>query len=84
MHHHRSEHWVVVSGTGKVTIDDKIVLISPNESTYVPVGAKHRLENPGRVPLTLIEVSAVTTWARTTSFASTTFTVAPDQGHSLG
>jgi mannose-1-phosphate guanylyltransferase len=56
MHHHRSEHWVVVSGTGKVTIDDKIVLISPNESTYVPVGAKHRLENPGRVPLTLIEV----------------------------
>jgi mannose-1-phosphate guanylyltransferase/mannose-6-phosphate isomerase len=56
MHHHRSEHWVVVSGTGKVTVDDKEVLLSPNESTYVPVGAKHRLENPGRVPLTLIEV----------------------------
>jgi mannose-1-phosphate guanylyltransferase len=56
MHHHRSEHWVVVSGTGKVTIDDTVVLLAPNESTYVPVGAKHRLENPGRVPLTLIEV----------------------------
>jgi len=56
MHHHRSEHWVVVSGTGRVTVDDKVVLLAPNESTYVPVGAKHRLENPGRVPLTLIEV----------------------------
>jgi len=56
MHHHRSEHWVVVSGTGKVTVDDKVVLLAPNESTYVPIGAKHRLENPGRVPLTLIEV----------------------------
>ncbi len=56
MHHHRSEHWVVVSGTGKVTVDEKVVLLAPNESTYVPVGAKHRLENPGRVPLTLIEV----------------------------
>ena len=56
MHHHRSEHWVVVSGTGRVTVDDKTVLLAPNESTYVPVGAKLRLENPGRVPLTLIEV----------------------------
>lgn len=56
MHHHRSEHWVVVRGTGKVTVDDRVVLLAPNESTFVPVGAKHRLENPGRVPLTLIEV----------------------------
>ncbi len=56
MHHHRSEHWVVVRGTGKVTVDEKVVLMAPNESTYVPVGAKHRLENPGRVPLILIEV----------------------------
>lgn len=56
MHHHRSEHWVVVSGTGRVTVDEKVVLLAPNESTYVPVGAKHRLENPGRVTLTLIEV----------------------------
>ena len=47
---------VVVSGTGRVTVDEKVVLLAPNESTYVPVGAKHRLENPGRVPLTLIEV----------------------------
>lgn len=56
MHHHRSEHWVVVSGTGKVTVDDRVVLLSPNESTYVPIGARHRLENPGKVPLVLIEV----------------------------
>jgi mannose-1-phosphate guanylyltransferase/mannose-6-phosphate isomerase len=56
MHHHRSEHWVVVSGTGRVTVDDRVVLLSPNESTYVPIGAKHRLENPGKVPLVLIEV----------------------------
>jgi mannose-1-phosphate guanylyltransferase / mannose-6-phosphate isomerase len=56
MHHHRSEHWVVVSGTARVTVGEKDVLLAPNESTYVPVGSQHRLENPGRVPLTLIEV----------------------------
>ncbi len=56
MHHHRSEHWVVVSGTARVTVADQEVLLAPNESTYVPVGSKHRLENPGRLPLTLIEV----------------------------
>jgi mannose-1-phosphate guanylyltransferase len=56
MHHHRSEHWVVVSGTARVTVADRMVLLAPNESTYVPVGSQHRLENPGRVPLTLIEV----------------------------
>jgi mannose-1-phosphate guanylyltransferase/mannose-6-phosphate isomerase len=56
MHHHRSEHWVVVSGTARVSIDGKEVLLAPNESTYVPVGAKHRLENPGKVALTMIEV----------------------------
>lgn len=56
MHHHRSEHWVVVSGTGRVTVDDRLAMLSPNESTYVPIGAKHRLENPGKVPLVLIEV----------------------------
>jgi mannose-1-phosphate guanylyltransferase len=56
MHHHRSEHWVVVSGTARVQVGDKAVLLAPNESTYVPVGSQHRLENPGRVPLTLIEV----------------------------
>ncbi len=58
MHHHRSEHWVVVSGTARVTIDGKEVLLAPNESTYVPVGARHRLENPGKVPLTMIEVQS--------------------------
>jgi mannose-1-phosphate guanylyltransferase/mannose-6-phosphate isomerase len=56
MHHHRSEHWVVVSGTAKVTVDAKVTLLAPNESTYVPVGARHRLENPGKVLLTMIEV----------------------------
>jgi len=56
MHHHRSEHWVVVSGTGRVTVEDRVVLMAPNESTYVPLGARHRLENPGQVPLVLIEV----------------------------
>jgi mannose-1-phosphate guanylyltransferase/mannose-6-phosphate isomerase len=56
MHHHRSEHWVVVSGTARVQVGDTTVLLAPNESTYVPVGSSHRLENPGRVPLTLIEV----------------------------
>jgi mannose-1-phosphate guanylyltransferase len=56
MHHHRSEHWVVVSGTARVSVGGKEVLLAPNESTYVPVGSQHRLENPGRMPLTLIEV----------------------------
>jgi mannose-1-phosphate guanylyltransferase/mannose-6-phosphate isomerase len=56
MHHHRSEHWIVVSGTAKVTIDGHEALVAPNESTYVPVGATHRLENPGKVALVMIEV----------------------------
>ena len=56
MHHHRSEHWVVVSGTAKVTIDERVVLLAPNQSTYVPLGSRHRLENPGRALLCLIEV----------------------------
>jgi mannose-1-phosphate guanylyltransferase len=56
MHHHRSEHWVVVSGTARVTISGESNLVSPNESRYVPVGSTHRLENPGKVPLVMIEV----------------------------
>ena len=56
MHHHRSEHWVVVSGAAKVTCSDKEFLLSPNESTFIPVGARHRLENPGKLPLVMIEV----------------------------
>ena len=55
-HHHRSEHWIVVEGTAKVTIDDKVSLVTENQSVYIPLGARHRLENPGKLPLTLIEV----------------------------
>jgi len=58
MHHHRAEHWVVVSGTARVTKDEQVLMISENESTYIPIGAKHRLENPGKVPLHLIEVQS--------------------------
>lgn len=56
MHHHRSEHWVVVKGTAKVTCGEKTYLVRENESTYIPCGEKHRLENPGVIPLELIEV----------------------------
>ena len=56
MHHHRSEHWIVVSGTAKVTNGDKTFLLSENESTYIPLGQIHALENPGVLPLELIEV----------------------------
>ncbi|MBI1417968.1 MAG: mannose-1-phosphate guanylyltransferase/mannose-6-phosphate isomerase [Limimaricola sp.] len=55
-HHHRAEHWIVVEGTAKVTIGDKVQLVSENQSVFVPLGAVHRMENPGKVPLTLIEV----------------------------
>ncbi|HZP94120.1 MAG TPA: mannose-1-phosphate guanylyltransferase/mannose-6-phosphate isomerase, partial [Burkholderiales bacterium] len=56
MHHHRAEHWVVVSGTAKVTRGEETVLLSENQSTYIPLGTRHRLENVGKVPLHLIEV----------------------------
>lgn len=56
MHHHRAEHWVVVSGTARVTVGDKVVTVSENQSTYIPVGEKHRLENPGIINLELIEI----------------------------
>jgi mannose-1-phosphate guanylyltransferase len=56
MHHHRSEHWVVVNGTAKITNGDKEILIGSNESTYIPAGQKHRLENPGAVTCVMIEV----------------------------
>jgi mannose-1-phosphate guanylyltransferase/mannose-6-phosphate isomerase len=58
MHHHRAEHWVVVSGTARVTRGDQVMLLAENESTYIPIGTKHRLENPGKVPLFLIEVQS--------------------------
>ena len=55
-HHHRSEHWIVVEGTAKVTIDDREELVCENQSVYIPLGAVHRMENPGKVPMALIEV----------------------------
>lgn len=58
MHHHRAEHWIVVSGTARITCDERVFLLSENESTYIPVGAKHRIENPGRVPLHVVEVQS--------------------------
>lgn len=56
MHHHRSEHWIVVSGTARVICDEKEQMVYSNQSTYVPQGTSHRLENPGVIPLVLIEV----------------------------
>ena len=58
MHHHRAEHWIVVDGTALVTCDDRQFILKANESTYIPLGAKHRLENPGKTPLDLIEVQS--------------------------
>jgi mannose-1-phosphate guanylyltransferase / mannose-6-phosphate isomerase len=58
MHHHRAEHWVVVSGTARVTRGEHEIMISENESTFIPLGVKHRLENPGKMPLYLIEVQS--------------------------
>jgi len=59
-HMHRSEHWIVVAGTARVTVDDNVCLIAENQSIYVPLGAKHRMENPGKVPMVLIEVQTGT------------------------
>jgi mannose-1-phosphate guanylyltransferase/mannose-6-phosphate isomerase len=56
MHHHRSEHWVVIEGTARVTCNDEERLLAENESTYIPIGATHRLENPGKVTLRIVEV----------------------------
>jgi len=58
MHHHRSEHWIVAKGTAIVTCDDKEILLTENQSTYIPLGATHRLENPGSIPLELIEIQS--------------------------
>ena len=57
-HHHRAEHWIVVSGTAEVTCDEKVFLLGENQSTYIPLGSKHRLRNPGKVALELIEVQS--------------------------
>jgi len=58
MHHHRAEHWVVVSGTAEVTNGDQVLTLHENQSTYIPIGQKHRLANPGAVPLEIIEVQS--------------------------
>ena len=58
MHHHRAEHWIVVSGTAEVTNGDKVIMLTENQSTYIPLGQTHRLANPGKVPLEIIEVQS--------------------------
>ncbi|PZU29985.1 MAG: mannose-1-phosphate guanylyltransferase/mannose-6-phosphate isomerase [Stenotrophomonas sp.] len=58
MHHHRAEHWIVVSGTAEVTRGDEVLLLAENQSTYIPLGVTHRLRNPGKLPLELIEVQS--------------------------
>jgi mannose-1-phosphate guanylyltransferase len=60
MHHHRAEHWIVVAGTAKVTNGEATLLLSENQSTYIPIGVVHALENPGKIPLELIEVQSGT------------------------
>ncbi|MFC5299800.1 mannose-1-phosphate guanylyltransferase/mannose-6-phosphate isomerase [Azospira restricta] len=58
MHHHRAEHWVVVSGTARVTRGEEVLMVTENQSTYIPLGTVHRLENPGKVPLEIIEIQS--------------------------
>ena len=57
-HHHRAEHWIVVSGTAEVTCGERVFMVNKNESTYIPIGEKHRLSNPGKIPLQLIEIQS--------------------------
>lgn len=57
-HHHRSEHWIVVSGTALVTCGEQQYMVNINESTFIPIGEQHRLENPGKIPLVIIEVQS--------------------------
>lgn len=58
LHHHRAEHWIVVSGTARITCGDKVFLLEENQSTYIPIGERHRIENPGKIPLHIIEVQS--------------------------
>ncbi len=58
LHHHRAEHWIVVSGTARITRDDETFLLEENQSTYIPLGTRHRIENPGKIPLHIIEVQS--------------------------
>ena len=57
-HHHRSEHWVVVKGAIEVTKNEEVIILSENQSTFVPVGSRHRMRNPGKIPAFLIEVQS--------------------------
>ena len=59
-HYHRAEHWIVVEGTARVTRDDEVMTLTENENVYIPLGAVHRLENPGKMPMALIEVQTGT------------------------
>jgi mannose-6-phosphate isomerase-like protein (cupin superfamily) len=58
MHHHRAEHWIVVQGTAEVTCEDKVFMLGEDQSTYIPLGHKHRLANPGQIPVEIIEVQS--------------------------
>jgi mannose-1-phosphate guanylyltransferase len=58
LHHHRAEHWIVVSGTAQITVAEETKILSENESIYIPLGKTHCLENPGKIPLELIEVQS--------------------------
>lgn len=55
-HHHRAEHWIVVSGTAEITIGENVIILTENQSTYIPLGETHRLANPGSIPLEIVEV----------------------------
>ena len=58
MHHHRTEHWIVVKGTAKVELENKSFVLSENQSTFIPLGSRHRLSNPGKINLILIEIQS--------------------------
>ena len=60
LHHHRAEHWIVVSGTARITRGEETFLLEENQSTYIPLGTRHRIENPGKIPLHIIEVQSGT------------------------
>ena len=60
LHHHRAEHWIVVAGTAQIIRGEEVFLLEENQSTYIPLGVKHRVENPGKIPLHIIEVQSGT------------------------
>jgi mannose-1-phosphate guanylyltransferase/mannose-6-phosphate isomerase len=82
LHHHRAEHWVVVSGTAQITCDDRVFLLEENQSTYIPLGAKHRIDNPGKIPCILR--SAIRLSERTILFGSRVVGRQADKPTNLG